>query len=171
MKRTNSLIAGVLAGIALAVATATYAQPYGGMGHGYGPGMGMGPGHGPMAGVDPVAMAEARLSDFKAELKITASQEAAWQTFAAQAKAQAASMQAMRAQMHAATGTAPEQMAQRTAAMQQRAAGMATMTNALGALYAELTPEQKAIADQHVGTMGPRGMMGQRGRGFGRNAG
>ena len=42
MKRTHSLIAGVVAGVALAVAAATYAQPYGGMGYGHGPGMGMG---------------------------------------------------------------------------------------------------------------------------------
>ena len=98
------------------------------------------------------------MSDLKAQLKITTAQEAAWQAFAAQAKAQAASMQAMRAQMQQDTGTAPERMAQRTTAMQQRAAGMATMTNAFGALYAVLTPEQKAIADQNVGMMGHRGM-------------
>ena len=67
-------------------------------------------------------------------------------------------MQAMRAQMQQDTGTAPERMAQRATAMQQRAAGMATMTNAFGALYAVLTPEQKAIADQNVGMMGHRGM-------------
>ena len=158
MTRTHTLIAGVVAGVALAVAAATYAQPYGGMGHGFGPGMGMGPGHGPMAGVDPAAMADSRLSDLKAQLKINTAQEAAWQAFATQAKAQAASMQAMRAQMQQDTGTAPERMAQRATAMQQRAAGMATMTNAFGALYAVLTPEQKAIADQNVGMMGHRGM-------------
>ncbi len=164
MTRTHTLITGLVAGVALAVAAATYAQPYGGMGQGFGPGMGMGPGHGPMAGVDPAAMADSHLSDLKAQLKINTSQEAAWQAFATQAKAQAASMQAMRAQMQQDTGTAPERMAQRTTAMQQRAAGMATMTNAFGALYAVLTPEQKVIADQNVGMMGHRGM------GFGRRA-
>ena len=110
-------------------------------------------------------MADARLSDLKAQLKITTAQEAAWQTFAAQAKQQAASMQAMRAEMQASAGTAPVQMGQRATAMQQRAAGMATMANAFGALYAVLTTEQKAIADQHVGSMGHHGM------GFGRRAG
>jgi Spy/CpxP family protein refolding chaperone len=165
MARTHSLIAGVLAGVALAVAAATYAQPFGGMGHGYGPGMGMGPGHGPMAGVDPAAMADARLADLKTQLKITTGQEAAWQAFAAQARQQAASMQALRAQMQASTGTAPEQMSQRATAMQQRAAGMTTMANAFGALYAVLSPEQKLIADQNVGMMGHRGM------GWGRRAG
>ena len=111
-----------------------------------------------MAGVDPAAMAESHLADLKAQLKITSAQEAAWQTFTAQAKQQAASMQAMRAQMQDGTGTAPERMGQRATAMQQRAAGMATMTNAFSALYAVLTPEQKAIADQNVGMMGGRGM-------------
>jgi Spy/CpxP family protein refolding chaperone len=67
-------------------------------------------------------------------------------------------MQAMRAQMQASAGTAPEQMAQREAAMQQRAASMATMANAFDALYAVLTPEQKSIADQNGGMMGHRGM-------------
>jgi Spy/CpxP family protein refolding chaperone len=171
MKRTRSLIAGVAAAIALAAATGTYAQPYGGMGHGFGPGMGMdmgmghGHGHGPMAATDPAAMADARLSTLKAQLKITANQEAAWQTFAAQAKQQAATMQAMRAQMLEGTGTAPERMEQHMAAMQQRVAGMATMTSAFGALYAVLTPEQKAIADQNGGMLGHRGM------GFGRRFG
>ena len=158
MTRTQSLIAGLVARLTLAVAATTYAKPYGGMGQGFGPGMGMGHGHGPMAGVDPAAMADSHLSDLKAQLKINPSQEAAWQAFATQAKAQTASMQAMRAQMQQDTGTAPERMAQRTTAMQQRAAGMATMTNAFGALYAVLTPEQKTIADQNVGMMGHRGM-------------
>ena len=158
MKRTHTLIAGVVAGVSLALAAATFAQPYGGMGQGYGPGMGMGPGHGPMAGVDRAAMAESHLADLKAQLKITSAQEAAWQTFTAQTKQQAASKQAMRAQMQESAGTAPERMGQRATAMQQRAAGMATMTNAFNALYAVLTPEQKAIADQNVGMMGGRGM-------------
>ncbi len=171
MKRTRSLIAGAVAGVALAVAAAAYAQPYGGMGQGCGAGMGMGmgmgPGHGPMAGVDPAAMAESHLADLKAQLKITTGQEAAWQAFAGQARAQAAGMQAMHARTQQDTGTAPERMAQHAAAMQQRAAGMATMANALNALYAVLTPEQRAIADQNVGMMGRGGMH----RGHGARAG
>jgi Spy/CpxP family protein refolding chaperone len=74
-------------------------------------------------------------------------------------------MQAMRAQMQQDPGTAPERMAQRTTMMQQRSAAMATMTNAFNALYAALTPEQKAIADQTFGMMGHRGM------GFGPHSG
>jgi len=158
MKSTHTVVAGVVAGIALAVAAATYAQPFGGMGPGFGPGMGMGPGHGPMAGVDPAVMVDSRLSDMKAQLKITSTQEAAWQTFTAAAKQQATGMQAMRAQMQQDPATAPERMAQRATMMQERSAAMATMTNAFNALYAVLTPEQKAIADQNFGMMGHRGM-------------
>ena len=163
MKSTRTVIAGVVAGVAIAVAAVTFAQPYGGPGSG--PGMGMGHGHGPMAGGDPAQMAEAHLADLKTQLQINTSQEAAWQAFVAQAKAQAANMHAMRDQAQTATGTAPEQMAQRAAAMQQHATEMATMANAFGALYAVLTPEQKALADQHVG------MMGHHGKAMGRHAG
>lgn len=66
-------------------------------------------------------------------------------------------MQAMRAQMlQQSNTTAPERMAQRTAAMQQRGTGMASTTNAFSALYGVLTPEQKAIADQNFGMMSGR---------------
>jgi periplasmic protein CpxP/Spy len=158
MKKMHTVVAGVVTGVALAVATVTIAQPFGGMGHGFGPGMGMGPGHGPMAGVDPSVMVDSHLNDLKAQLKITAAQDAAWQTFTAAAKQQAAGMQAMRAQMQQDSGTAPERMAQHATAMQQHGAAMATMTNAFSSLYAVLTPEQKAIADQNFGMMGHRGM-------------
>lgn len=160
MKRINAVVAGVVAGVSLAVAAATYAQPSGGMDpcSGHGMGRGMGPGHGPMAGVDPATMIASHLDDLKAQLKITTAQEAAWQTFTTAAKQQATGMQAMHTQMQQGSGTAPERMAQLTAAMQQRAAGMATMTNALKDLYAALTPEQRAIADQHFSMMGPHAM-------------
>jgi len=158
MKKTHAVVAGVIAGVSLVVAAVAYAQPFGGMGPGFGPRMGMGPGHGPRAGVDPATMIDSHLGDLKALLKITTTQEAAWQAFATAAKQQAAGMQAMRAQMLAPAGTAPERMAQRTTAMQQRAAAMGTMTTAFNALYAVLTPEQKTIADENFGRMGPRAM-------------
>jgi hypothetical protein len=171
-------MAGLIASVALAMVSVASAQPFGGMGSGYGPGMGMGPGygagmgmgpgygagmgmgpgHGPMAGVDPSTIVDSRLSDTKAQLKITAAQEGAWQTYAAAMKEQAASMQALRAQMQPDPGTAPGRMAQRATLMQQRSAAMATMANAFNALYAVLTPEQKAIADQGFGMRGGRGM-------------
>jgi len=155
MKKIYAVAAGLVAGVALAVAAVTHAQPFGGMGPGFA--HGMGPGHGPMANVDPAARADARLADLKAQLKITAEQDTAWQTFANAVKEQASGMQALRAQMQAGSATAPERMAQRASVMQQRAAGMTTMTKAFDALYGVLTPEQKTIADQHFGTMGPHG--------------
>ena len=66
-------------------------------------------------------------------------------------------MQAMRAQVQTGSVTAPERMAQLASAMQQRAESMATISKAFDALYAVLTPEQKAIADQNAGAMGHRG--------------
>jgi Spy/CpxP family protein refolding chaperone len=165
MKRNHGVAAGLIAGVALAVAAATYAQPSGDPGYDCGPGMGMGRGHGPMAGADTTVVVESRMSELKAQLKINSAQEAAWQAFAAQAKERAAGMQAMHSQMQEGSGSAPEQMAKRTAAMQQRLAGMTTMNQALSALYAVLTPEQKAVADQNLG------MMGGGGKRFGRHAG
>jgi periplasmic protein CpxP/Spy len=179
MKRIHGVLASVIAGAALAVAAVTYAQPLAGMGPGYGrgfgpgmgmgpgfgmgmgpgfgPGMGMGPWHGPMAGVDP-AVVDSRLGDFKAQLKITPTQEAAWQAFAGAAKDQAASMHALHAKMLDAAGSAPERMNQRTELMRQHSMAMTKMTDAFNALYAALTPEQKAIADQHGGPIAHRGM-------------
>ncbi len=158
MKRINAVLAGVVAGLSLAVAAVTYAQPAGGISPCSGDGMGMGPGNGSMAGVDPATMIDSHLGDLKAQLKITTTQEAAWQTFANAAKQQATGMQAMHAQALQGTGTAPERMAQGATAMQQRAAAMTTMASALKDLYAALTPEQKTIADQHFDMMGPHAM-------------
>ena len=163
---------------------------YGGPGAGYGPGAGrgamgygpgagrsaMGPGmmgHGPGAGrggmwSNPAAAVEGHFAALKVELKITPDQDTAWQTFTAKARQQAETMPARRAQMSAqmsATNqTAPERLAQRTEFAKQRIAGMETMTAAVKDLYAVLTPEQKALADQHL-AHGPMGGFGG-GRGF-----
>ncbi|MBK7472671.1 MAG: Spy/CpxP family protein refolding chaperone [Betaproteobacteria bacterium] len=160
MKKIHTVMAAAVAALSIAAATATFAQPFGGPGYGPGAGMGMGMGHrhGPMAGADPSVMVESRLADMKTLLQITAAQESAWQAFTAAARQQAAGMQAMRTQMQQDAGTAPERMAQRSAMMQQRSAAMATMSTAFGALYAVLTPAQKAVADQHGGMMSQRGM-------------
>ena len=157
MKRKQQLIAGVVAGVALAVAAATFAQPSGGAGQGPGM-MGGGHGYGAHAGGDPSARVESHLTDLKTQLKITPAQEPAWQAYSAQVKQQASSMQALHAQAKdAAATTAPERMAQHATAMQQQAAGMAATTNAFGALYAVLSPEQRAIADKSVALMGHHG--------------
>lgn len=103
-------------------------------------------------------MVDSHLADLKTALKITTAQEGAWQAFATKAKQQAETMQAMRGKMQDATGTAPERMAQRTEMMKQHLGSMETMTAAVKDLYAVLTPEQKAIADQHFGMMGGKRM-------------
>jgi len=137
---------------------------------GYGPGMmgggGFGPGAaggGPAVNMD--ARMDARLSFLKTELKITSDQQAAWDAYATQAKAQAAAMQAFRAQPPSTAQTATERIDQRAERATLRAEQMKVMSAAVKDLYAALTPEQKAVADQHFG--GPR--MSQAGpRGYGR---
>jgi hypothetical protein len=96
----------------------------------------------------------------KAQLQITAAQEPAWQAFTAARKQQAAAMQAMHAQMQQDAGNAADRMAQHSAAMQQQGAAMANVSNAFKTLYATLSPEQKAVADQGFGKMGHRGKGG-----------
>jgi len=182
MKRTYKIVSGIALIASLGIATAVYAHggfgpgagPCGGdgtgMSQGFGPGMGS-HGYGPMGGMggpqgmpghmaaganfDPAAMMEGRLAFLKSTLKITAKQDAAWQAYSAKAKQQGETMLAARAAMTAqnATGSAPERMAQRTAMMKQHLDNMETMNAALKDLYAVLTPEQKAIADQHFGNM------------------
>jgi Spy/CpxP family protein refolding chaperone len=157
MKRSHKIVTGLAASVSLAAAALVYAQPAGSgpcMGAGMGP-HGMG---GKMGAGNPAAMVESHLTSLKSELNITPGQEGAWQAFAAKAKQQAESMQAIRAGMQQAPGSAPERMSQHTEIMKQRLAGMEAMTSAVKDLYAALTPEQKAIADKHFQMMGGRHM-------------
>jgi LTXXQ motif family protein len=150
-----------------------------GPGMGYGPGAGMGPmmgrghmgygpmgrGMGPQGRGNPEAAAEWRLSNLKSELKITAAQESAWKTFSDQAKQQADAMQKLMTSVQgSAQATAPERLELRNQVMKQRQEQMAKGTAAFKDLYAVLSPEQKALADQRVGF----GMMGGRGTAFNR---
>jgi Spy/CpxP family protein refolding chaperone len=144
-------------------------------GGGDGPGLmarGHGPGAGFQPGAGPAANADARLGFLKETLKITDSQQAAWDAFAGKAKEQAAAMTAMRTQMAAgAQAAAPDRMIQHTELMKQRTAGMEAISAALKDLYAVLTPEQKALADRHFGgwrvaQAGPRGGYGPSGGGM-----
>jgi Spy/CpxP family protein refolding chaperone len=122
---------------------------------GYGP---MGHGMGPQAYGNPGAAAESRLSGLKSELKITAAQESAWKAFADQTKQQAEAMQAwMTSAQSSAPATAPERLELRNQIMKKRQEQMEKATVAFKDLYAVLTPEQKALADQHFGMMGGRG--------------
>ncbi|MFN7087504.1 MAG: Spy/CpxP family protein refolding chaperone [Burkholderiales bacterium] len=136
------------------------------MGHGgsYGPGM-MGYGPGAAAGVGPVERMDARLSFLKDQLKITAEQQAAWDAYAAQAKAQAAAMEKFFTQPPVAASTPAERIEQRAERAKLRAEQMKAMSAALKDLYAALAPEQKAVADRYFG--GPRLSQGGP-RGYGR---
>ena len=151
-----------------------------GRGHGYGPGagMGMGPmgrghmgygpmgrGMGPQGAGNPAAAAEWRLSGLKSDLKITAAQESAWKVYADQTKQQAEAMQALMSTVQgSAQASAPERMELRNQVMKKRQEQMEQGTAAFKDLYAVLSPEQKALADQRVGF----GMMGGRGMAFNR---
>jgi Spy/CpxP family protein refolding chaperone len=171
MKRASKIAIGISTALSLGLATAVVnAHP-----EGYGPGSGMRPmggmGYGPMgrdmgpqAFGDPGAMVESRLSGLKSDLKITSAQETVWQAYAAKAKQQAEAMQAWRTTMQGSTqASAPERLALRTEMMKKRQEQMEAMTSALKDLYAALTPEQKAIADQRVGGFGPMAGPGFRG--------
>ncbi len=136
-----------------------------GMGPGYGRGYGMGPGmmggYGPGYGMGPQARFGASVDDnlaaLKTELGITAKQDAAWQAYAKNAKQQSENRQAWFAKMQQArsAGSAPEFLAQQTEILKQRQTEAEANATALKDLYAALTPEQKAIADQSFGGYGP----------------
>jgi len=147
-----------------------------GPGYGPGPGMGRGMGHwggpgamgmGPQGYGNPGAMADARNAYLKNELKITPTQESAWKAFADQRKQQAEAMQAWRTTVQgSAQATAPERLELHNQIMKKRQEQAEKAAAAFKELYAVLTPEQKALADQRVGF----GMMGGRGMAFNRPA-
>ena len=161
MKRKTIIAAAVASALSLGLgAGIVNAHPYGygpGCGAGGGPGWGMGYGGGPGYG-NPAAAAEGRLAYLKAELKITKAQEPAWKKFSDEARKQAESMQAARTAMQgSATANAVERMELHNTLMKTRLEQSQKTTAAFKELYAALTPEQKALADQHPG----------RGMGFG----
>jgi Spy/CpxP family protein refolding chaperone len=151
MKRKTIIAAAVGAAISLGLAAGfVNAHPYGvGPGMGGGPGYGMGYGRGPGYG-DPAAAAEGRLAYLKAELKITAAQEPAWKKFSDQARQQAESMQAARTAMQG-SANAADRAELHNQLMKSRLEQSEKTTAAFKELYAALSPEQKALADQHPG--------------------
>ena len=97
------------------------------------------------------------LAALKSDLGITAKQDSAWQAFTRNAKQQNENRQAWFARMQQArsAGSAPDLLAQQAEFMKQRQGEMEANASALKNLYATLTPEQKAIADQRFGGFGP----------------
>ena len=172
MKAHHRIAIGVAAALSLGLAAASVsAQPFGyggagpgcgGMGPGFGPGgpgfgpgmgRGMGRGFGPGASfADPAAAVEGRLAALKAELKIGAQQQNAWDRYAQTLKEQAQSMLAWRTSPDA-SGSALDRSERFAKHLQERQQSAQKVNAAFKDLYAALTPEQKAIADQR---MGPR---------------
>lgn len=174
MKTTTQIATLTLATLTLAAAGAVFAHPgmgygmgYGmgpgsaqsmgyGMGPGAGPGMGMGPGmRGPMQGPQDAAAVGTRLAQLKAELKITAAQEGAWNAYAAVAQQQAETRLAQRAQMQALmqdpqAAAALDRSAHREAMLKLRDEHLAARGEALKNLQAVLTPEQQTLAAQRL---------------------
>lgn len=187
MNGTRRIVIGAAAALGLAFAATAGAHPgggmgpgHGGMGHGHGMGGGQGAcaqgeggasfcgarGAGPGFGRgNPAAASEGRLSSLKSELAITPAQEKAWNAYSAAVRARAAEAQGLRGKAAEAGIAAPERFAQRAEVMKQRVAGMEAMAAAVKDLYAVLTPEQKAIADQQLARGGP-GRMAFAGRGW-----
>ena len=161
MKANRKTAIGAALALALGVAAAVVnAHPYG-YGGPAGPGMGWGPGghgpgfaagYGPGRSADPAAAVDARLGALKSELKISAPQENAWNSYAEALKTQAQSMQSWRATMFdRAQGSALERSESHTQAMKQHQQQAERTGAAFKDLYAALTPEQKTIADQRLG--------------------
>jgi protein CpxP len=172
MKRTL-ISAALAAAVVLAIpATAQMMGGYGGYGPGYGMGPGMRGGYGPGYGMQAWGNPDERLAALKSELGITDKQDGAWQAFASNAKKHQESRQAWFAKMQEAraAGSAPELLEQRSEFMKQRQVEMEANAKALKDLYAALTPEQKAIADQRFGGFGPGygAGYGRGGRGYSR---
>jgi len=70
----------------------------------------------------------------------------------------------MRDQMADTKLTAPERMAKMQSLMEEHLAKMKGVHDSFNRLYAALTPEQKAVADQQLAQMGRQGKGGKPGR-------
>lgn len=154
------LIAAMLAGAGLA----TSAHAMGGH-HGGGP-------MGQHQRMDPARMQQMmaqRQAELKAKLKITASQEAAWNAYVASMQPPAGMAQRMDPQARTkmreemAALTTPQRIDRMNAMKAERDTLMARRLEATKAFYATLTPEQQGVFDSNA-------MMGKRqGRGEGQH--
>lgn len=139
----------VVAGLMATAGGVALAQAGGMMGHD-------GMGHG-----DPVRMAEMHakhLSELKAKLKITASQEAAWNTFSESMKPPADMMGKRPDPAELDKLSTPERIDKMRALHKEHMAAMEAAMDKRGdatkAFYAALSPEQKKVFDAEFARMG-----------------
>jgi hypothetical protein len=99
------------------------------------------------------AMADSRLANLKAELKITVAQAGVWKGYADAIKTRVDVMQGSRTSMMGAMdkGGAIERMDLRIKSMEAMIESMKVVKPATEKLYAALTAEQKIVADQLIG--------------------
>ena len=109
-----------------------------------------------MGGTEMPAFGEGRIAFLKAELAITSPQQAVWDAYAAALKKNFSSMQGMRqSMMTALAGKTPvERLDAHLAAIESRHGALKEVKPALAGLYAALSTEQKAKADQLLTGMG-----------------
>ena len=109
-----------------------------------------------MGGTEMPAFEEGRIAFLKAELAITPAQQAVWDSYAAALKKNFSSMQGMRQSMVTALGgnTPVERLDAHLAAIESRHGALKEVKPALAGLYAALSTEQKAKADQLLTGMG-----------------
>jgi len=159
MKTTTKFIAATLAVASLAAVSIVSAHPGGdygmGCGQGMGPGAGMmgqgyGMGPGGMHGFDSPAVTAARLGDLKTALKITPAQESVWTTFEAQVRQQVQTRQAFHTAMQAQMQD-PKVTIDHNAQHEAMSKLFSAQAEARNALYAVLTPEQKAVFERPQG--------------------
>jgi len=146
MKSWRSIAVGLATATALGAAAGAVQAHDGGSGAGFG---------GRHSG-DPVAAADQRLARLKADLKITAAQEPAWNAYAEQIKQHAGEMQAQHGTMHDSNSgntrpSAPERVERQAQAAKKQQEHLERLAVLTRDLYAVLTPEQKTLADQRLG--------------------
>jgi periplasmic protein CpxP/Spy len=98
---------------------------------------------------DPDAAVVACLSSLRAQLGISAEQQAAWQQFADAVTQQSQQMTLFHRQVALAAATAPERVAQYAQFMLDRAEDAAAVSQAVAELYAALSSTQQALFDAY----------------------
>ncbi len=158
MNRTRlagALLGAAILGLAVPSAAQMYGPP-GGTGPRYGPPGGMGPRYGPPS----EASVDQNLESLRSRLAITPAQESGWQAFTSAVRQQTEQMQALTGKMRQPGANAPQRLTQVAQVMQQRAAGMAAVAQAMTRLYADLDENQRAIVDDAFPASPPSPGMG-----------